>query len=55
VFIIISFFKVVVVGNYSLYQFKQHVFSVLLDQFNGYYIGAWNWIKRTVLTFLGIM
>lgn len=55
VFITIGFFKVVVIGKYSLHQFKLHLFSVLIDQFNGYYTGAWNWIRQRVLAFLGIM
>ena len=48
VFLTISFVKVVVIEKYSLYQFREHVFSVLLDQFNGYYVGAWNWVKDQI-------
>ncbi len=48
VFLIFHLLKVVIVQKYTIHQFKEHVYSVLFNQFNGYYVGIWDWIKGAV-------
>ncbi len=43
VFLLVHFFKVVVVEKYTMHQFKEYACTVLFNQFNGYYVELWNW------------
>jgi hypothetical protein len=48
VFLLVHFFKVVVVEKYTMYQFKEYACTVLFNQFNGYYVELWNWFTYSV-------
>ncbi|MGB2599737.1 MAG: hypothetical protein WBB86_02110 [Candidatus Omnitrophota bacterium] len=39
-------FKVVIVQKYTTHQFKLYAISVLFNEFNGYYLAIWNWVKN---------
>ena len=46
--VLYSYIKIVLIQKYTFFQFKEHVIYVLIDQFNSYYIAAWDWIVSTL-------
>jgi hypothetical protein len=44
-FLSYHFFRVVIVQKYTTHQFRLYAISVLFNEFNGYYLAIWNWIK----------
>jgi hypothetical protein len=48
VLVLYSYIKIVLIQKYTFFQFKEHVIYVLFEQFNGYYISAWDWIITTL-------